>query len=275
MIHNAAPRFAHVRTATGPRLHYAEYGSSDGKPVLFLHGWPDSWFSFSRVIPLLAEGLRAVAVDQRGFGASDRPESGYTIAEMAADVIAFLDALDIRCATLVGHSFGSFVARQVAIAQPQRVDALALIGTAFTPANPVLREVRNALRDLPDPIPREFVHDFQSGTVYHPVPTEFFERIVDESLKLPPRLWRLALDCLLEYDDSEQLARIQAPTLVLWGDRDALFSRTEQDRIVATLPESKLIVYDETGHCPNWERPERVSVDIGALTLRGWTSESP
>jgi pimeloyl-ACP methyl ester carboxylesterase len=57
-----------------------------------------------------------------------------------------------------------------------------------------------------------------------PVPPEFFERIVAESLKLPPRLWRLAIDSLVEHDDTQQLARIEAPTLLLWGDRDALFS---------------------------------------------------
>ena len=119
-------RFANLRLETGPSLHYAECGNREGKPVVFLHGWPDSWFTFSRVL-----SLRAVAVDQRGFGDSDRPESGYTIPEMGADVIAFLDALEIKRATLVGHSFGSFVARQAAIAQPQRVAALVLIGTGF------------------------------------------------------------------------------------------------------------------------------------------------
>ena len=191
-------RFASVRLATGRVSTTRNSGNPDGEPVVFLHGWPDSWFSFSRVLPLLPESLRAVAVDQRGFGDSDRPESGYAIPELAADVIAFLDALEINRATLVGHSFGSFVARQAAIAQPQRVAALALIGTGFAASKPVTRDLQNVLRDLPDPIPVEFARDFQASTVYRPVPTEFFERIVAESLKLPPRLWRLAIDRLVE-----------------------------------------------------------------------------
>jgi non-heme chloroperoxidase len=128
----------------------------------------DSWFSFSRLLPLLPESLRAVAVDQRGFGDSDRPESGYAIPEMGADVIAFFDALQINRATLVGHSFGSFVARQAAIAQPQRVAALALIGTGFAASTPVTRDLQNVLRDLPDPIPVEFARDFQASTVTAP-----------------------------------------------------------------------------------------------------------
>ena len=267
MIESRAARFGNIRLRTGPRLHYAEYGNPDGEPVVFLHGWPDSWFSFSRLLPLLPESFRAVAVDQRGFGDSDRPESGYAIPEMGADIIALFDALQISRAMLVGHSFGSFVARQVAIAQPQRVVALALIGTGFAASSPVMRDLQNVLRDLPDPIPVEFARDFQASTLYRPVPTEFFERIVAESLKLPPRLWRLAIDRLLEYDDSRQLATIDAPTLLLWGDHDALFSRADQDRFMATLPAARLNVYEETGHCPNWERPEQVAADIAALML--------
>ena len=116
-------------------------------------------------------------------------------------------------------------------------------------------------------LPVEFARDFQASTVYRPVPPEFFERIVAESLKLPPRLWRLAIDRLVEYDDSQQLAKIEVPTLLLWGDRDALFSRADQDRFMATLPTARLTVYEETGHCPNWERPEQVADDIASLIL--------
>lgn len=58
-----------------PRLQYAEFGKRDGRAVLFLHGWPDSWFSFSRVLALLPDDLRALEIDERGFGDSDRTES--------------------------------------------------------------------------------------------------------------------------------------------------------------------------------------------------------
>jgi non-heme chloroperoxidase len=257
-----------VPLRNGPRLHYAETGDCEGQPVIFLHGWPDSWFSFSRVLPLLPAEIRALALDQRGFGDSDRPPSGYTIPEMAGDVIAFLDALGIERATLVGHSFGSFVARQAAIAQPDRVDKLVLIGSGHTAANPVTREVQNALRDLPEPIPVGFAREFQASTAHRPLPADFFDRIVTETLKLPSRLWRLTFEGLLDYNDTRLLERIEARTLLLWGDRDALFSRVDQDRLIEALPGARLNLYEETGHCPNWEQPERVAADIGALILR-------
>jgi pimeloyl-ACP methyl ester carboxylesterase len=261
-------RSASIRVATGTRLHYVEFGKPDGRAVLFLHGWPDSWFSFSRVLRLLPDDLRALAIDQRGFGESDRPESGYSIPEMADDAIAFLDALDIQRATLVGHSFGSFVARRAAIAHPDRVAALSLIGTGLSASNAVTRELQSALRDLPDPIPVQFARDFQASTAFRPIPPDFFERIIEESLKLPPRLWRLAIDRLVEYDDAEDLSRIKAPTQLLWGDKDALFSRTEQQSFMDALPTARLSIYEETGHCPNWEQPGRTATDITMLATQ-------
>jgi len=256
---------ATVNLKTGVRINYAESGNTHGEPIVLVHGWPDSWFSFSRVLPLLPGALRALAIDQRGFGDSTRPESGYTIAEMAADVIAFLDAVDLPRATLVGHSLGSFVARQTALAFPQRVTSLVLIGSGFSSSNPVTQEVQTALRDLPDPIPEPFARKFQASTAYLPLPPEFFDRIIAESLKLPPRLWRLTFDRLLEYDDSDRLAAIASPTLLLWGDHDGLFPRADQERLTATIAGSRLTVYEETGHCPNWERPELVAADIAAF----------
>jgi non-heme chloroperoxidase len=258
-------RFAKVRLETGPRIHYAEWGNPDGEPVVLLHGWPDSWFSFSRVMPLLPDSVRAVALDQRGFGDSDKPLSGYSIPEMGADVVGFLDALGIESAALVGHSFGSFVARHAAITHSRRLKCLVLIGTGFSGSNAVTRELQVSLRDLPEPIPPAFARDFQASTIYHPVPPGFFERIVAESMKLPARLWRLAIDHLVAYDDTRQLARIQIPTLLVWGDKDALFPRAEQDQFVTALPTARLTLYEETGHCPNWERPERVARDLGSF----------
>ena len=255
-------RFDKARLNTGLSVHYAESGDARGTPVVFVHGWPDSWFSFSRVLPLLPARLRLIALDQRGFGESDHPDSGYTIPGFAADLVALLDALDIERAILVGHSYGTFVARRVAITAPERVAALVLIGTGASTKITGADDLQAAVRELPDPIPASFAREFQSGTVYHPVPAEFFDRIIAESLKVPPRLWPVMIDCLFAYDDTRELGSIRAPTQLLWGDHDALFSRAAQDAFLAALPAARLKVYQETGHCPNWERPEWVAADI-------------
>ena len=78
-----------------------------------LHGFTDSWFSFSRVLPLMPPEMRIVAPDLRGHGDSERPSIGYRLADIADDVVQLLDALQIPKAVLVGHCMGSFVARKV------------------------------------------------------------------------------------------------------------------------------------------------------------------
>lgn len=254
-----------IRVANGLRLHYAVQGNPSREAMVFLHGWPDSWFSFSRVLPLLPAGHCVYAVDQRGFGDSERPRDGYAIEELASDVATFLDAVGVERATIVGHSFGSFVARRVAVAHAARVARLVLIGSGVSAANKVTREVQAAMADLPDPVPEAFAREFQAGTAYVPLPDEFFNQMVRESLKLPARLWREVFDRLLAFDDRDELHKITAPTLLLWGDRDAIFPRKDQDGLVGAIRGARLKVYPETGHCPNWERPQEVAADLIAF----------
>lgn len=254
-----------IRLATGVAIRCVEHGAAGGRPVLFLHGWPDSSFSFSRLVPLLPPGFHQVSIDHRGFGESDRPAAGYDIEMVAADAAAVLDALGIARAAVVGHSFGSFVARRLALAFPARVSHLVLIGTGVEPANPATREIQASIRDLADPLPVEFVRAFQSGTAHVPLPEPFFERVIAESLKAPARVWRDSFDGLLAYHDADRLRQIEAPTLIVWGDRDALFPRDDQTTLLSAIPHATLRIYDETGHCPNWERPDRVAADLLAF----------
>ena len=139
---------------------------------------------------------------------------------------------------------------------------MVLIGTGVSAATPVTREAQAGMLALEDPVPAEFARDFQASTAYAPLPQAFFERIVAESLKLPARLWRQVLDGVIAYDDAAQLGRITTPTLLMWGDHDALFSRDDQDRLVAAIRTARLRIYPEIGHCPNWECPELVAADL-------------
>jgi pimeloyl-ACP methyl ester carboxylesterase len=157
------------------------------------------------------------------------------------------------------------VARRLAEVHPRRAARLVLIDSGFSPANDVLREVQASLATLEDPVSLEFARQFQASTVYTPVPPEFFEGILAESVKLPAPLWRAALSGLLAFDDLGDLRRIVAPTLLLWGDRDAIFPREDQERLAAAIPGARLLVYAETGHCPNWEIPARVAADLDAF----------
>ena len=259
--------FATVHLSTGLRLHYAERGDRTGKPIVFLHAYVDSWYWFSRVLPLLSPEYHAFAPDQRGHGDSDKPECCYTVDDFAADVDAFMDAVRIDEATLVGHSSGGLIAQRVALSHPHRVSRLVLIGSPTTLVkNEALMELGEETLVLEDPIPPGFVREFVESTIYHPVPEEFLAGAVSECLKVPARVWRdYCKGVLLTVDDTARLGEIRAPTLILWGERDALLPREEQERRAAAIPDATLRVYPDTGHAVAGERPEWVARDLEAF----------
>lgn len=258
----AKTRFGEVKLRTGVRLRYAERGAPAGKPVILLHGYTDSWFSFSLVLPHLEASWRVFVLDQRGHGDSERPVDGYAIPDFAADVVAFMDAKGLKRATVAGHSMGSFVAQQVALTAPERVDRLILIGSATTARNEGTLELQRAVDKLVSPAPEAFAREFQVSTIHHPVPEEFLNRAIAESRKLPAHVWRAALAGLLASDNRPRLGDIRLPTLLLWGDRDSIFPRSEQEALAAQIPNAVLKIYAETGHALHWERPEQFVRDL-------------
>src|SRR3712207_5342652 len=127
-------RFVTTPLSTGVRLHYAEQGNPTWEAIVFLHGYSDSWFSFSWVLPLLSPEYHVFALTQRGHGDSDKPECCYAPDDFAADVDAFMEKVGIEKATLVAHSTAALFAQRVALSYPRRVSRLVLVG-AQTPAN--------------------------------------------------------------------------------------------------------------------------------------------
>jgi non-heme chloroperoxidase len=260
-----APRFAYAQLTTGVRLHYAEQGDLTGHPLILLHGYTDSWFSYSSVLPLISSDYHTYALSQRGHGDSERPASGYTMSDLAADAVAFMDLMDLPQVTLVGHSMGSFVAQQVALDAPGRVTRLVLIGSATSFRSEDTFQLEQAVSTLDDPVPREFAREFQVSTIYHPVPDEFLDGAVDESLKLPARVWREALAGQLAADFTNQVSRIRMTTLLLRGDQDTIFTRAAQDALVVGVPNGISKLYPETGHALHWERPDEFVRDLEAF----------
>jgi pimeloyl-ACP methyl ester carboxylesterase len=115
--------------ANGSRFHVAEAGH--GPLVLFLHGFPETWYGWRHQLPAVADaGFRAVAVDLRGYGASDKPPRGYDGYTMAADVDGLIRALGERDAVLVGHDLGGMLAWMTAAFHPARVRRLIVLSAA-------------------------------------------------------------------------------------------------------------------------------------------------
>lgn len=265
-----------VELPTGVTLDYVEQGDSSGVPVLLLHGLSDSWRSFELVLEHLPESVRAFALTQRGHGDSSRPEAGYRFRDFAADAAAFMDALGLEAAVVVGHSLGSAVAQRFAVDHPERTRGLVLAGSfASLATSPVARGLWDeVVSEMEDPVDPGFVREFQESTLAQSVPPEFMETVVQESRKLPARVWRATVAGSLQDDFSGELGKIEAPTLLVWGDQDGMVPRSDQDAQTAAIAGSRLVVYEGTGHAVHWEEPERFAADLARFIEAGQQVET-
>jgi non-heme chloroperoxidase len=257
-----------LKTASGVVLHYVVQGDPKGPVVVLAHGIGDSWHSWELVLPLIPKSFRTYALSLRGHGLSDRPPSGYARADFAADLAAFLSGLGLENVCLVGHSLSSFAAQEVAAGTGAgRIRRLVLVGSApFGPRDPaVLSELRTLFAGMRDPIDAALARDFQVSTTFRPLPPVFLETMIAELQRVPGRVWNEFAASLAAPRPVEHLRDIKAPTLVVWGDKDTLVTKADQDALLAGIRGSRLAVYASTGHAPHWEEPERFARDLLAF----------
>lgn len=257
-----------VKLHNGITLNYVVQGDPRGPVIVLLHGAGDSWHSYQRVLPLLPASYRVYAVTLRGHGLSDHPETGYSRADFAGDILEFLDQLKLQHVTLVGHSLGSFVAQRVAEQDTAgRLSRLVLIGSGpgTRKANSDEQAVTSPFAKLTDPVPYTFARDFQASTIYHPVPAWFFEMMVGESQRVPAATWHGLAQSISAGGSLDDLKKIKVPTLLLWGDHDSIFHRDDQQTLLDTISHASLKTYPETGHALHWERPEEFTRDLLAF----------
>ena len=263
---DAGVTFRQAQLPGGIRIRYAERGPADGPAIVMLHGYSDSWFSFSRVIPLLPDTMRVIAIDQRGHGDSGRPADGYSMDDFARDVIQLMDALKIERSIVVGHSMGSFVGRRVAALAPGRVAGLVLVGAGIRADNEAVKSLRAPVDGLTDPVDPAFVREFQMSTIARPVPSAFMERANSESHKLSAAVWKQVLTGILEYKAAEPA--IKSPTLVLGGDKDAIFPVADQEGVARAISGASITLVPGVGHTLHWEDPERFAKELVAFVAR-------
>jgi pimeloyl-ACP methyl ester carboxylesterase len=138
-LDGVAHRAVHAR---GLRFHVAEAGA--GEPLVLLHGWPQHWWAWRKVVPLAAPHARLIMPDLRGFGWSDAPPGGYDKQGMAQDVLAVLDALDLERVRVAGHDWGGWIAFLACMAAPERFERVVALGIS----PPFGRPSARALLDL-------------------------------------------------------------------------------------------------------------------------------
>ena len=258
----------YVEVRAGLRLRVLESGPADGAPVVLLHGWGASAYSYRDAIPALARaGYRAIAVDLPGHGLSDKPAAlgWYSRPEMTATAGALLDSLDVRAATVVGVSMGGGIAAGLAVERHPRMARAALV-------NPVgFAPVRfTAIAQMLTPLP---ARDYASYLIARPLVSWFLhlayrdqarvtEHDVDEywSTASQPGCAAALVACLHEFTwdpfPPSELARIQVPVLLVLGTHDHLIVGSEAG---AAAIAGVRVVRVAGGHAVNEERPEETN----------------
>lgn len=246
------------------RIPYRVQGDQQGVTVIFLHGLADSSHTFELLLHFLPQFIHAIALDQRGHGDASQPKFGYQTCDFVADLLMFMDALQIERAIIVGASSGGFVARSFSLNHPKRTQGLVLLGTpaALGDNLSVLETWENTISKLTDPVNPEFVRNFTMGLISQQVPQEFVEESIKDSLKVPAHVWIETFAGMLQEQFPDDLARIDVPTLVIWGEQDSVLTRSEQEAITETIPGSNLVVVTESGHMLYWERPQSVASHV-------------
>lgn len=200
-------------------------------------------------------------MDQRGHGDASKPADAYAIADYVSDLAAFQDALGLGPCVLVGSSSGGYVAQQFALEELTRTRGLVLVGAprSLHGRPPFADEVER----LTDPIDRDWVRSSLEWFEFHqPVPADYLADRIDDGMRMPAHVWKLALAGLSEATVPTETGTISAPALIIWGERDNLLPGGDAAKLAAAIPRSRVVTYESTGHMVLWEQPERIASDI-------------
>ncbi len=249
-----ADKFAMVY---GVKIHYIEAGTGD--PLILIHGLADDVAVWNSVISPLAARFRVVALDQIGFGRSDKPLLSYRVSTFVDFLDGFLNELKIKRASLVGNSLGGWVAAVFTLAHPERVERLVLSDAAGygTLAQTMDRRALSALKLASrDDIRYLGPLTFHNKQFYEEaaVDAAFVQRITaGDSYTISQ-----VLDSMTHGEDvlDNRLAAIKQPTLVLWGREDKLIPLSFGERLHKEIAGSQLLVIGNCGHMPQVECPK-------------------
>ena len=253
----------------------------EGPPLVFVHGLAGSWQNWLLQLPEFSRDHRCIAVDLPGFGASPMPAEKITIAGYGRWLDQLFEVLEIEAAAVVGNSMGGFIAAETAIKFPHRVERLVLVAAAGLSVerqrnDTVLRAMEvteNVVQmTLANVLARaDFLvkrprgrRALMWGVAAHP--EQMPGPLVKEQIRgaSGPGFVQ-ALDALTSYPIRDRISDIDCPTLIVWGPKDILVPIKDAHEFDRLIPDSRLLIYEDTAHVPMLERPERFNDDLRAF----------
>jgi non-heme chloroperoxidase len=257
----------------GAVLAYTDTG--EGRVILFLHGVCMSRMFFEHNVTALARRYRVIAVDFRSHGDSPVVEGGHTVPQYARDVHALLEHLDVDDVTAVGWSMGNFVLwdylRQFG---QERLTSIVVVSQgpsdlrqddwAFGFAD--LTELRGFVADIQHDF-REFLAGYLPTMFKNELSPEQLTRFLDSGCSVGANSGALILIDQTLQDYRNQLPGFAVPQLLVWGRDEKTIKLGSLDWLVEHVPDVESVVFDDSGHCPMWEEPDRFN-DL----VDGWIS---
>ena len=267
-------------------IHY-ELGGTGNDVLVLLHGNFASWRWWRPVLERLPANYRAYAPDLRGCGDTDQPTDGYNIQQLADDLYAFVTALELRPFHLVGHSLGGAVALQFALDHPEYIETTLLVAPApaqglsykvSAPSLAVMTEAQRSrsletlegnyrfMRNIE--INRPWMHQALSRMALKGMTDSDFKALVDDAARMAPEAMVGYLQSLDAWDVQAELSDLQRPILILWGTRDKIVPLEGLYRTARGLPQGRVIKWNDVGHAPQLEQPDRFIELLDDFTRR-------
>jgi pimeloyl-ACP methyl ester carboxylesterase len=238
----------------------------EGEPLTLVQGLGYDRHGFGRLPELLAEQFRVVLIDNRGVGESDEPEGPYSVAEMAGDVVAVLDDAGIERTHLFGVSLGGFIAQELALTYPERVERLVLCSTmAGGPGSyPMPAPGVDAFGRFPT-MEREaglrlMVENSLGARGVRDVPglaDEIYAYRLDRAPSIAA--WQAQAAAGAAFDAYDRAGAIAAPTLVVAGGADNVVDTRNAELLGELIPNARVEIVPERGHLLIWEDSERLA----------------
>jgi len=255
--------------AGGVNWHYVEAG--EGEPVVFLHGLPESWFSWHYQIEAVSQKYRVIAVDLKGYGQSDKRDGDYTAEGVANELIALFDAIGLDKFSLVTHDWGSIIGDYVAGTIPDRIEKYIRMEAPVLKIDPTKHPQFELFKNQDFATgmmsqARTFITMVYESRTVQKISAEDMEGIIFEFnrpgvAEAVPRYFR---DFTLEDENVrlEWFRKMTFPVLVLQGEKDPAQPLWYYEGIEEVFPDVEFQIIKDSGHFTELEKPEEVSKAI-------------
>lgn len=242
-------------------LYYETHGK--GHPVLLISGINSDNANWAGVCGKLAKHFRVIALDNRASGRSDTPDNKYSIREMADDATGLLDHLQIKKCHVIGHSMGGYIAQELAIYYPERVDKLILEATAPISSARNNMLLRDFLKRFEKDCDNEALMRLWTCWLFSPKIFErknYIETFIKNASAYPylqsAKGFKSQIDAIASFNACDEIKNIKAKTFVIIGSDDILIYPAESMRLVKGIKGSVFEKIKDTGHCVHVEKPD-------------------